>query len=361
MFGGPDGLRRIMSQDTLKPKNVSETLARFGRYFRPFWPMLVLVGLLIIGSTWTQVMTPDLIGQVVDCYLAPAAASSFGSFPGAAQDAGELASQCWRARDPAELDLGRRLIRGAVTLSGFPAPAAGGALAEPDRLAGLGRLIAVIVGLYVAGALLTGLTFFLMTWTGQHVLRAMRNDVFAHLHRLSLSYYAEHEAGDLMSRITNDSETIQQALNFALINVVSGLLLLVWIAYSMLTRSLALAALSLVVVPVMALTTGWFSSQARKAFRRSRREMGSVNAELQESIAAVREVQAFNRADENIESFRATNAANRDANVRAVAFTSALAPSLEALSYVALAIVTGVGGYYPERRGRRRAHLQPAR
>ena len=72
--------------------------------------------------------------------------------------------------------------------------------------------------------------------------------------------------------------------------------------------------------------------------------MGSVNAELQESIAAVREVQAFNRAEENIENFRLTNAANRDANIRAVAFTSALAPTLEALGYVALAIVSVVGG-----------------
>jgi ATP-binding cassette subfamily B protein len=73
--------------------------------------------------------------------------------------------------------------------------------------------------------------------------------------------------------------------------------------------------------------------------------MGSVNAELQESIAAVREVQAFNRADENIENFRLVNAANRDANVSAVAFTSALAPSLEALGYLALAIVALVGGF----------------
>ena len=58
----------------------------------------------------------------------------------------------------------------------------------------------------------------------------------------------------------------------------------------------------------------------------------------------MREVQAFNRAEENIENFRIANAANRDANIRAVAFTSALAPTLEALGYLALAIVTGVGG-----------------
>jgi ATP-binding cassette subfamily B protein len=73
--------------------------------------------------------------------------------------------------------------------------------------------------------------------------------------------------------------------------------------------------------------------------------MGAVNANLQESIAAVREVQAFNRADENIEQFKIANAANRDANVKAVTFTSALAPALEALGYLALAIVTVAGGY----------------
>jgi ATP-binding cassette subfamily B protein len=92
--------------------------------------------------------------------------------------------------------------------------------------------------------------------------------------------------------------------------------------------------------------TLWFSGQARKAFRRSRQEMGNVNAELQETISAVREVQAFSREDENMETFKRVNAANRDANVRAVAFTSALAPMLEALGYLALAIVTCVGGLY---------------
>ncbi len=171
-------------------------------------------------------------------------------------------------------------------------------------------------------------------------------EVFEKLHSLSLSYYAEHEAGDLMSRITNDTTAIEQAFSFALVNVFSGILLLLWVAYNMLTRNLPFALLSLSVSPLMFLATLYFSNQARKAFRISRKEIGNVNAELQESIAAVREVQAFNRADENIEQFKEVNAANRDANVRAVAYTSALAPALEAFSYVGLAIVTGVGGWY---------------
>jgi ATP-binding cassette subfamily B protein len=347
MFAGPHGAARLMNQETSKPKALGVTLARFGSYFKPYWYALALVAVLVTTATWAQVTTPDLIGEVVDCYLTPAAANTFGSFPGAGSQTGASQSNCWLAKEPAELGFTQRLMQRLVTLGNFPAPSADASqLTNDDRLAGLGRLILLVIGLYVTGSVLTGATFFTMSWAGQHVLRALRVDVFQHLHRLSLGYYAEHEAGDLMSRITNDAETIQQALSFALVNVLSGVLLLVWVAYNMLSKSAPFALLSLAVSPVMLLATLWFSDQARKAFRKTRREMGSVNAELQESIAAVREVQAFNRAEENIENFRVTNAANRDANVRAVAFTSALAPTLEALGYLALAIVTCVGGWY---------------
>jgi ATP-binding cassette subfamily B protein len=97
-------------------------------------------------------------------------------------------------------------------------------------------------------------------------------------------------------------------------------------------------------LPFMIIATNWFSRQARREFRTTRLEMGNVNAELQESISGVREAQAFTREDENISSFRAINAANRDANIRAVAYTSALSPTLQALGFVAMMLVTVSGG-----------------
>ena len=344
MFGGNP--RALMDREQLKPKNLSDTLGRFAGYFKPYWWAMLLVAIFIVTSTWTQVVNPDLVGQVVDCYVTPIAASSL-NFPGAPTAAESAGNNCWLANDPASLGLGQRVLQGALTVGGFPRPdPTSKDFTLDQRLAGLSRLIGLVIVLFLVGSALGGLTFFAMSWAGQHVLRTLRVDVFEHIHRLSLSYYAEHEAGDLMSRITNDAETINQALGFALMNVLSGALLLVWIAYTMLTKSLPFALLSLVVLPIMIVATLWFSNQARRAFRKTRQQMGSVNAELQESISAVREVQAFNRAEENIQNFRATNAANRDANVRAVAFTSALAPTLEALGYVALGIVTGVGGLF---------------
>ncbi len=347
MIGGP---RHIMFQDSVKPKNTGQTLARLGKHFAPFWPMLLLAVVFVVVSTWTQVTSPELNGQLVDCYLTQIASSATGgsaaqgasSFMGNAVSASE--TNCWLAEENEAKGFSQGFVKAIFLAGNFKSPS--GTLTESDRIAGLGRLVLVLLGLYIAGALLNGLTFFAMNWAGQHVLRDLRTKVFEQLHRLHIGYYADHEAGDLMSRITNDTEAIAQAVNFALVNVASGILLLVWIAWNMLTKSVPFALLSMAVTPVMIVATVWFSGQARKAFRKSRKEMGNVNAELQENIAAVREVQAFNRAEENIENFRQVNAANRDANVKAVAFTSALSPTLEALGYLAMAIVTVTGGLF---------------
>ena len=325
MLGGPrGGPGFLMQQETSKPQNVWVTLRRFGVYFKPFWPALLLALVLVFVSTWTQVLGPQLLGQAVDCYLTPSQAAGG---PAALLGASDQATSS------------------TATSNCTYDPAASPTMSNEAKLAGLGGIVLKLIGLFVLGSIATGLTFYSMTWAGQHVLKSMRVAVFKHLHRLSLGYYAENEAGNLMSRITNDSDTIQQAINFALVNVVSGVLLLIWIAYNMLTANWLFALISLAMAPFMWFATRWFSGQARKAFRKTRSAIGDVNAELQQSIAGVREVQAFSREQENIDNFRDVNAANRDANIRAVAYTSALAPTLEAMGYVGMALVLTVGGF----------------
>jgi len=345
--GGHNRFGGALNQETIKPRNLGETLVRLGNYFGRFWYMIALAVLFVIFATWTQVTSPELLGQATDCFLVPAGSSAFASLSPASPADPKAVSSCWLGitEDPSTLSYSRQVIYKAYHLGGYITPDLATATND-ERVIGMFRLILIVIALYVLGAVLTGTTFFAMAWTGQHVLRTLRVEVFEKLHSLSLSFYAEHEAGDLMSRITNDTSAIEQAFSFALVNVFSGALLLVWVAYNMLTLSLPFALLSLAVSPLMFIATVWFSGEARKAFRKSREEIGNVNAELQETISAVREVQAFNRADENIEQFKEVNAANRDANVRAVAYTSALGPTLEALSYLGLAIVTGVGGWY---------------
>jgi len=303
MFGGPGG-RDIMAVETRKPENTSRTLGRLAKRFGPWWPMLLFSLVCIIVSTWAQVTTPELTGQLVDCYLTPAAGSAFGNFPGITNQVSSSASNCWFAEGNSPTGLTQTLVKKVFNLGGFVGPKADGSnMDNAGRIAGLLRMVLILVFLFVISAILTGLTFFSMTWSGQHVLRSLRIEVFKHLHLLPMGFFAEHEAGDLMSRITNDAVAIEQAINFALVNVGGGSLLLGWIVYNMLTTNIPFALLSVAVAPIMLGATVYFSAQARRMYRKSRKSMGGVNAQLQENISAVREVQAFNRAEENIEQF----------------------------------------------------------
>ncbi len=300
---GLDGGRRLMENETSRASNLGSTLRRFISYFGRYWVGITIALVLVVITTWTQVVSPDYIGQAIDCYLFP-----------------QPTSVCWF--DP------------AITPDS-PVDA---------KLLGLGNISLILLGLYVLGSVLNGLSFFAMSRSGQLVLQVIRKDLFSKMQVLSMNFYSENEVGNLMSRITSDTDTIQQVFSFALLSVISGFLLMIWIGVKMFQANAAYALISLTVVPIMFVATVWISNQARKAFRASRKEMGSVNAELQENIAGAREVQAFNREAETIEEFRVVNAANRVANVRAASFTSALNPVLEALGYVALGIVVIVGG-----------------
>ncbi len=270
MFGG---FRGLLDQETIKPKSSGQTLRRLASYFRPYWYILIGVLVLMVANSWVQVIVPNLMGQAVDCYLTPVVTGSGALTDGApgAMPQGGLApssaaqANCWfdDLPDNATRDL---LLQG---------------------LLGIALLLA---GLQVMGAVAGGLMFFAMGWSGQHVLRRIQIELFNGMQRLSIGYYSRHESGDLMSRITNDANTLQQAVSFALVQVLSGSMLILWIAYSMLTLNWAYGLLSLAVVPIMVVTTLWFSERARRAFRRTRREIGNVNTELEEGISGVREV-----------------------------------------------------------------------
>ncbi len=296
MMGGPRG-HGFLDQEARQARSTRATLSRLLGYFAPYRAILFGVAVLIVLGTLANVASPFLIGQAVDCFIAPASAS-----------------RC--------------------ALTQHPAPSVNGVIAV---------VIAMVV-LAILSAVTGGLQFYLMANAGQRVVKQLRNESFEQIHRLSVSYYTEHEFGDVMSRLTNDVDTITQAVNFGLVRVVADSLSLVGIVVAMLALNTSLALISLLVVPAMAGVTVFISDRARRAYRQSRKEMGAVNADLQESISGVREAQAFNREAENIEQFRRTNEANRQANVRAVTITSALMPSLNVLSVVATAIVAGVGG-----------------
>ncbi|HIQ05985.1 MAG TPA: ABC transporter ATP-binding protein [Anaerolineae bacterium] len=268
-----------------RAQHKGRVMRRLASYLQPYLAQIGLVVLLVLVGTAMQVAGPYLIGVAIDDFI------SVG-----------------------------------------------------DR-AGLARTMMLLLGTYVVGWATNSGQFYLMAWIGQQMLARMRNQIFERIQQLSLSFFDKHEAGDLMSRLVNDVDVINQLFSGGLVRILGDLLMLLGILAMMLHLNLRLALASFTVLPVMVIVTVLFSQRARVAFRETREKIGAVSAELQESLVGMREVQAFARERANQERFVALNAANRDANVGAVAITSAFMPAVDILSTIAMAIVAGYGGY----------------
>jgi ATP-binding cassette subfamily B multidrug efflux pump len=215
----------------------------------------------------------------------------------------------------------------------------------PGNIAGLSRIMLLLFGVYVVGAIASRGQVYQVGSIGQNLLASMRARIFDRLQHLPLRYFDRHPVGDLMSRVTNDVDTLNQLFSQGLTQLLGSLFSLIGIVVAMLFLNWNLALACFTIIPIMLLLTSFFARRARRAFRLTRETVGDVTAGAQEDITGVREAQAFNRTEENIARFRRRNAANRDANVQAVAITSAFSPAIDVLSTLATALVIGYGGY----------------
>jgi ATP-binding cassette subfamily B multidrug efflux pump len=213
------------------------------------------------------------------------------------------------------------------------------------NLPGLLRMLVVLASIYVLGFGAIRAQIRRMGGIVQRLLGQLRQDIFDKVQSLPVSFFDRSEAGDLMSRLLNDVNTVNQAFGLTIPQVLGQIFSLVGIIIAMLSINLQLGLLSNLVVPLMIFTTGVFSRWARVRFRLTRQTIGDLSAKLEEDIGSVREAQAFNRTQLNIEEFDSLNAANRRANVQAVAVTAAFLPSIDFLNTLATAGVMAYGGY----------------
>ena len=218
-------------------------------------------------------------------------------------------------------------------------------LIAKGNLRGLLLMLGLLTGIYLVGVLAIRGQIYRVGWIVQHMLAKLRYDIFTKIQSLPISFFDRSEAGDLMSRLLNDVSVVNQAFGQTIAQMLGNLFSLVGIVIAMLSIDLRLGLLSNLTVPLMLFTTGLFSRWARGRFRVTRQTIGDLSTKLEEDIGSVREAQAFNRVQLNIEEFNALNAANRNANVQAVAITSAFLPSIDFLNTLATAGVVAYGGY----------------
>lgn len=211
---------------------------------------------------------------------------------------------------------------------------------------GLMNMLLLLAAIYIVGVLAIREQIYRIGTIMQRTLSQLRQDIFTKIQSLPISFFDRSEAGDLMSRSINDITTVNQAFGQTVAQMLGQLFTLTGIIIAMLSIDLRLGLISNLIIPLMLITTGLFSRWARARFRITRQTISEMSIKLEEDIGGVREAQAFARAPLNIREFMVLNAANRDANVQAVAITSAFLPSIDLLNTLATAAVLAAGGYF---------------
>jgi ATP-binding cassette subfamily B multidrug efflux pump len=217
---------------------------------------------------------------------------------------------------------------------------------SPRDLPGLAWLCLLLLGIHTLNSLLTWLQSYVMAGASQRTVRDIRNDLFVKLQALPLRFFDQRAHGDLMSRLTNDVENVNQVLADGVVQVVSGVLSMIGVAAVMLWINPLLAVVSLLSISLMTLTLNrWIAPRMRAGFRTQQASLGTLNGLIEETITGQRVVKAYHREPVVIAQFDASNRELRQAATRAQIFAGFIGPMMNCVNNLGLAIVAGFGGW----------------
>jgi len=269
-----------------KPKDVRTALNRLVSYFRPYTVQLALIFAMIVVYTLLGLVGPYLMGRAID---------------------------------------------EAIHVGG-------------DKLL-LARLAIGMLASYIGYSIFQSASFYITARVSQKALRELRQQLFEHLQKLSLSFFDRNPAGELMSRLTNDIDAINMAVSQNITMIFSSALSMGGILVMMFVLNFWLALVSLVVVPLMLGFTGLIARYTRKGFRELQLQLGNINATMEETISGQRVVNAFRRNESALKTFTNNNQAVYKAGVYANSYALLLMPLTGVLGNLFIVIIAGVGGW----------------
>ncbi|HOH06583.1 MAG TPA: ABC transporter ATP-binding protein [bacterium] len=212
------------------------------------------------------------------------------------------------------------------------------------ELAGLARLALLYFTVLLVQMSFIFFQTYLTQKIGQKVMYDMRNQIFAHLQRLPLSFFDKNPVGRLVTRATNDVETLNSMLSSGVVTIFGDIFVLVGIIAMMLIFNWQLALLSFTVLPLIFAASFWFRVHVRESFRKVRLRIARINSYLQENIMGMSTVQIFNREKKNFRRFDELNNDYLQAYLETIYYYSVFHPLVELISALALAIILWYGG-----------------
>ena len=274
-----------------KPKNIRSTLGKLMRYLGRYKLHLALVAALLVVSSACTVGGSYLIRPLINDYILP------GDFPG------------------------------------------------------LARMLAIMALVYVLGAVCSYGYSRIMVQIAQTTMANIRADLFSRMQDLPLKFFDTHTHGELMSRYTNDIETVSEALNNSFGSLISCTLTFTGTIVMMLVLSPALTLVTFATLAVMLGVVKTIGSRSRRYFAGQQKALGEVNGYIEEMIEGQKVIKVFNHEPEAQAGFQRRNEAYRDAATRAQIFSGMMMPAMGNLNYINYAVTCCVGGLLAIRNG----------
>jgi ATP-binding cassette subfamily B multidrug efflux pump len=215
----------------------------------------------------------------------------------------------------------------------------------PKQADGLGLIALLMLITYALNNLFQAVSGWLMAGVSQRALKEMRRDLFAHLQRLPIGFFDRNPAGELMSRMTNDIDAINQAVAQNVTSLLASVLSLIGIIIAMFVLNAWLALAAVLVVPIMLWFTEFVARYTRRGFRDLQKQLGGMNSVMEEAISGQKVVKAFRRNDSVIEAFREHNQAVYKAGVYANSYALLLMPLTNVLGNFFVIVLAGLGGW----------------
>ncbi len=282
---------------TEKSKDFKGTLMKLLSFMKPFYGSLIIVFIFAISSTLFGIFGPKILGNAVDILFD-----------------------------------GTLNTIGGNTPKGIDYPA-------------LIKILLLLLGIYLLSALFSYIQEYMMAGISQRIIRKMRTDVNYKLHRLPLNFYDTKTHGEILSRVTNDIDTIASTLQQSLVQVITSAFTLIGVTTIMLIISPLMSLITFISLPLSFLITKLITSKSQKHFTGQARELGHLNGQVEEMFGGHAVVKAFNYEAKSVRDFQEINERLYRHGWKAQFITSVIFPILNFVGNLSFVAICVLGGY----------------
>lgn len=341
----------------------SKLMKRLLQYAKPYWKLLLLSMLLLVLITGLELLNPYLLKITIDDYINGYKKPMYevlidSPFEGIEYNDKKYVKQFSLSNSEQELIKDAPLIKIMKDNKDYYIVdyESEDILAEnklnrndyirfrQGDISGINKIAILFFFVILFTFIFNYLQTIILNYTSQKIIFNIREDIFNHVQSLSISFFDKNPIGRLLTRVTNDTETLNEMYTSVLITLFKDLLLLVGIMFVMLKMDFKLAILSFSLVPLILLISLIFRKKIRVLYRRSRAQLATINSSLNENITGIRTIQIFNKEKKVSKSFDKLNNDHLITQKKEIKTYAIFRPSIEVIRSIGIASLIYFGG-----------------